>query len=99
MMETVTQPGGTGTRANLDGYRVAGKTGTVHKVSSNGYQDDRYIAIFAGIVPASKPRLVCVVVVDEPQGMEYYGGEVAAPVFARVMSESLRLLNVVPDAL
>ncbi len=99
MMETVTQPGGTGTLASLAGYRVAGKTGTVHKVSSNGYQDDRYMAIFAGMVPASKPHLVCVVVIDEPQGIEYHGGEVAAPVFARIMSESLRLLNVVPDAL
>ena len=99
MMETVTQLGGTGTRASLVGYRVAGKTGTVHKISTYGYQDDRYMAVFTGMAPVSKPRLVCVVVIDEPQGVEYYGGEVAAPVFSRIMSESLRLLNVPPDAL
>jgi len=100
MMETVTQLGGTGTRARVPSYRVAGKTGTVHKTGkSGGYEDDAYAAIFAGMAPASRPRLVCVVVVDQPQGEQYYGGEVAAPVFSRIMAESLRLLNVAPDNL
>jgi cell division protein FtsI (penicillin-binding protein 3) len=100
MLETVTQRGGTGTRAQVPSYRVAGKTGTVHRTSKQGgYDDDRYAAVFAGMAPASKPRLVCVVIVDDPKGEQYYGGEVAAPVFSRIMAESLRLLNVAPDNL
>jgi len=100
MLETVTQSGGTGTRAQVPSYRVAGKTGTVHRISKQGgYDDDRYAAVFAGMAPASKPRLVCVVIVDDPKGEQYYGGEVAAPVFSRIMAESLRLLNVAPDNL
>ena len=100
MLETVTQKGGTGTRARVPSYRVAGKTGTVHKPSKNGgYNDDVYAAVFAGMAPASKPRLVCVVIIDDPKGEQYYGGEVAAPVFSRIMAESLRLLNVAPDNL
>jgi len=100
MLETVTQRGGTGTRARVSSYRVAGKTGTVHKPSKDGgYDDDRYAAVFAGLAPATNPRLVCVVIVDEPKGEQYYGGEVAAPVFSRIMAESLRLLNVAPDDL
>ena len=100
MLETVTQPGGTGTRARVPSYRVAGKTGTVHKPSKDGgYADDVYAAVFAGMAPASKPRLVCVVIIDNPKGEQYYGGEVAAPVFSRIMTESLRLLNVAPDNL
>jgi cell division protein FtsI (penicillin-binding protein 3) len=100
MLETVTQPGGTGTRARVPSYRVAGKTGTVHKPSKDGgYADDVYAAVFAGMAPASKPRLVCVVIIDNPKGEQYYGGEVAAPVFSRIMAESLRLLNVAPDNL
>lgn len=100
MLETVTQDGGTGTRARVPLYRVAGKTGTVHKPSKDGgYDDDVYAAVFAGMAPASKPRLVCVVIIDNPKGEQYYGGEVAAPVFSRIMTESLRLLNVAPDNL
>ena len=100
MLETVIQKGGTGTRASVPSYRVAGKTGTVHKPSKDGgYEDDVYAAVFAGMAPASKPRLVCVVIVDNPKGEQYYGGEVAAPVFSRIMAESLRLLNVAPDNL
>lgn len=100
MLETVTQKGGTGTRARVPSYKVAGKTGTVHKPSKDGgYDDDVYAAVFAGMAPASKPRLVCVVIVDDPKGEQYYGGEVAAPVFSRIMAESLRLLNVAPDDL
>lgn len=97
MLEGVTIDGGTGTRAAVPGYRIAGKTGTTHKVGRQGYREDEYVAVFAGIAPASNPRLVCVVVVDQPRGDKYYGGEVAAPVFARVTGEALRILNVAPD--
>jgi cell division protein FtsI (penicillin-binding protein 3) len=100
MLETVVQPGGSGTRAGVPSYRIAGKTGTVHKPSKDGgYADDVYAAVFAGMAPASKPRLVSVVIIDNPKGEQYYGGEVAAPVFSRIMAESLRLLNVAPDNL
>jgi cell division protein FtsI (penicillin-binding protein 3) len=97
MMETVTQVGGTGRRAAVYGYRVAGKTGTVHKATGGGYAEDKYISVFAGIVPISDPQIVIAVMVNNPKGQEYYGGEVAAPVFARVASEALRTLNVPPD--
>ena len=99
MMEQVVLPGGTGTRADVAGYRIAGKTGTARKFSAGGYSEDRYLAIFAGVAPVSDPRLAVVVVIDEPRGDAYYGGQVAAPVFARVTSEALRLLAVPPDDL
>lgn len=98
MMEAVVQPGGTGTRAAIQGYRVAGKTGTVHKLGSEGYQSGNYIATFAGIAPVSDPRLVAVIMIDSPRGQEYFGGEVAAPVFSRVVGHALRIMNVPPDA-
>ena len=97
MMETVVSPIGTARRAGITGYRVAGKTGTVKKSIAGGYSDDRYVAVFAGLAPASRPRLVTVVMVNEPQGEEYYGGLVAAPAFARIMAGALRLMNVTPD--
>lgn len=98
MLETVTQEGGTATRAEMTIYSAAGKTGTVHKVGeSGGYADNRYMAVFAGMAPAENPRLVTVVVIDEPELKKYHGGEAAAPVFARVVSHALRILNVVPD--
>lgn len=96
MMETVTLPGGTGTRAAVPGYRIAGKTGTVHKVGSSGYEYE-YLAVFAGIAPVSDPKIVAVVWVDSPSGREYHGGEVAAPIFSRIMGNALRYLNVPPD--
>ena len=99
MLEEVVRPGGTGTKAAVDGYRVAGKTGTAWKFATGGYSEDKYISIFAGLAPASDPRLATVVVIDEPTGELYYGSDVAAPVFADVMSESLRLLAVPPDAM
>ena len=99
MLEEVVRPGGTGTGAAVTGYRIAGKTGTSWKFAAGGYSKDRYISVFAGLAPASNPRLAAVVVIDEPTGELYYGGDVAAPVFADVMSESLRLLAVPPDAL
>lgn len=99
MMETVTGPGGTATRATVPGYRVAGKTGTVHKVVDGRYAKDRYMALFAGMVPASRPDMVTVIVIDEPQGDAYYGGLVAAPVFRETMREALRIRGVLPDDL
>jgi cell division protein FtsI (penicillin-binding protein 3) len=99
MLEEVVRPGGTGTKASVDGYRIAGKTGTAWKFAAGGYSEDKYISIFAGLAPASDPRLATVVVIDEPGGELYYGSDVAAPVFANVMSESLRLLAVAPDAM
>ncbi len=98
MLGTVVGPKGTGKRAAVEGYLVGGKTGTAHKVGRGGYEDSEYTAVFAGIAPISDPELVLVVIVDEPQGKEYYGGEVAAPVFARVMEQALRLRQVIPDA-
>ncbi|MFO7530302.1 MAG: penicillin-binding protein 2 [Marinobacter sp.] len=88
---------GTGTRAQPGFYSAGGKTGTVHLVGAQGYEDSQYKAIFAGMAPIDNPRVVTVVAVDAPQSGEYYGGEVAAPVFARVMSDALRLLNVKPE--
>jgi cell division protein FtsI (penicillin-binding protein 3) len=98
MLEMVTQPGGTATRAQVAGFRVAGKTGTAHKLMGATYASDRYIASFVGFAPASNPRLVIAVMLDEPGGKSYYGGEVAAPVFSNVMAGALRLLGIEPDA-
>jgi cell division protein FtsI (penicillin-binding protein 3) len=103
MMESVvSSQEGTGKRAALQGYRVAGKTGTAWKAAAGGYgsqESRKYIVTFGGVVPASNPRLAAVVVIDEPSGDSYYAGEVAAPVFSRVMSGALRLLGVPPDGL
>ncbi|MGE8564085.1 MAG: penicillin-binding protein PBP3, partial [Acinetobacter bohemicus] len=98
MMETATLPGGTATRATIPGYRVAGKTGTAHKLRADrkGYSTSEYRALFAGVAPVSDPRLAMIVVVENPAG-SYYGGTVSAPVFSRVMQESLRLMNVPLD--
>jgi len=99
MLEAVVQKGGTGTRAQVAGYRIAGKTGTVRKASGGGYNEENYYSVFAGLAPVSHPRLAMVVVVDTPDDGEYYGGVVSAPVFARVMEGALRLLDVPPDDL
>lgn len=99
MLETVTTEAGTGTAAAIPGYRVAGKTGTVHKVQGHGYASHRYVSLFAGFAPASHPRLVAVILIDEPRTGGHFGGQVAAPVFARVVGNALRLLNVAPDDL
>ena len=98
MLETVTVDGGTGEAAAIKGFRVAGKTGTVRKVTATGYSESQYFALFAGLVPASRPRFAMVVMIDTPQEGEYYGGKVAAPVFAKVMSQILQWLNIPPDA-
>jgi cell division protein FtsI (penicillin-binding protein 3) len=97
MMETVVSAKGTAKLAAIDGYKVAGKTGTAKKAVRGGYASKRYQAVFAGMAPASRPRFVMVVMVDEPRGKHYYGGRVAAPVFASVMAGALRLFNVPPD--
>ncbi len=97
MMETVTGPGSTGTMARIANYSVAGKTGTAHKASVGGYAKSNYTSAFAGIVPASNPRLVGAVVIDNPKKGSYYGGTVSGPVFAKVMDGALRLLDVPPD--
>lgn len=99
MLETVVSPQGTGRAAQIAGYQVAGKTGTARKAAGGGYDEDRHIAVFAGMAPASRPRLVIVVVLNEPRGKDYYGGEIAAPVFADVMAGALRLLDIPPDDL
>jgi len=99
LLEGVVRPDGTGLKAGVPGYRVAGKTGTAWKAAAGGYSQRRYTAVFAGLVPASRPRLAALVLIDEPSGVEYYGGDVAAPVFAAVMSGALRLMGVAPDDL
>jgi cell division protein FtsI (penicillin-binding protein 3) len=97
MMQRVVSDKGTGKRASVANYSVAGKTGTVHKFIAGGYAEDRYLSIFAGMVPADKPELVMVVMIDEPRNGEHYGGLVAAPVFSQVMSGAMRLLDIAPD--
>ncbi|MGH8800006.1 MAG: peptidoglycan D,D-transpeptidase FtsI family protein, partial [Casimicrobiaceae bacterium] len=97
MLEMVVQPGGTAPKAQIAGYRVAGKTGTAHKLEGHVYVD-KYVASFVGFAPASNPRLIVAVMLDEPGAGQYYGGSVAAPVFSNVMEASLRLLGVPPDA-
>ncbi|MBS0613061.1 MAG: penicillin-binding protein 2 [Proteobacteria bacterium] len=99
MESVVTAEGATGKRATVVGYRVAGKTGTAWKSNAGGYSTDKYMAVFGGLVPASRPRLATVVVIDEPSGGKYHGGDVAAPVFSRVMTGALRLMDVPPDDL
>ena len=101
MLEAVVTPGGggTGTRAYIPTHRVAGKTGTAwyYDVQRGAYDDGNYISLFAGFAPVSNPRIVTVVTIHEPQGEEYGGGQVAAPVFANITAGALRILNVPPD--
>ena len=87
---------GTGKRAQVEGYSVAGKTGTTHKVQNGVYLDDEYRATFAGLIPADEPQIAAVITIDRPRGAQYYGGEVAAPVFSRVMQQAVRILNISP---
>lgn len=96
MMEEVVADGGTGTQAKVEGYRVAGKTGTSRKAVRGGYGDE-YVTVFAGLVPASNPKFAIVVMVDEPAGDSYYGGTVSAPVFSTVADKALHLFNIAPD--
>lgn len=97
ILDTVAGPDGTAKLAQTDAYNVAGKTGTAHKLGAHGYEPNKYMAYFAGFAPVSDPRLVAVVVVDNPKGYDYYGGSIAGPVFSEVVSGGLRILNVIPD--
>ncbi|MGB2465787.1 MAG: peptidoglycan D,D-transpeptidase FtsI family protein [Porticoccaceae bacterium] len=100
MLQEAAGASGTGKRASIDGYSVGGKTGTLHKVKAGGgYDEDRYMSVFAGLSPVDNPRLVTIVVIDEPQDGDYFGGLVAAPVFSEVTGNALRLLQVTPDQL
>ena len=96
MMAAVVAPGGTGTKAAVPGYAVAGKTGTVRKAENGGYAQDKHQALFVGMLPAGQPRLLALVMIDEPSAGPYYGGLVAAPVFSRVASSAARLLQIAP---
>jgi cell division protein FtsI (penicillin-binding protein 3) len=98
MLEQAVQPGATGPRARIMGWRVAGKTGTAHKQENGGYAPDKYLSSFVGLAPVSAPRLVVAVMLDEPSAGQHYGGMVAAPVFAQVMQGALRLMGVPHDA-
>jgi len=97
MMEPVASPRGTAPKAAIPGYRVAGKTGTARKFMAGGYHEDRYLSVFAGVAPASSPRLAAVVLIDEPSAGVFYGGEVAGPVFSRVIGDAMRILGIPPD--
>ncbi|MDP1735281.1 MAG: penicillin-binding protein 2 [Sulfuritalea sp.] len=97
MLEMAVLPGGTAPKAQIAGYRVAGKTGTAHKIEGGAYAN-KYVASFVGFAPASDPRLIVAVMIDEPSNGKHFGGDVAAPVFAQVMAGSLRTLGVAPDA-
>jgi cell division protein FtsI (penicillin-binding protein 3) len=97
MLEMAVQNGGTGPRARVVGWRVAGKTGTAHKQENGGYAPDKYLSSFVGFAPASAPRLIVAVMIDEPSAGQYYGGAVAAPVFAQVIQGALRMLGVPHD--
>ncbi len=97
MLELAVQPGGTAPKAQVPGYRVAGKTGTAHKLEGRGY-GNKYVSSFVGFAPASAPRLIVAVMIDEPSTGVYYGGDVAAPVFSSVMGSALRMLGTPPDA-
>jgi cell division protein FtsI (penicillin-binding protein 3) len=97
MMEPVASALGTAPQAAIAGYRVSGKTGTARKFTTGGYHADRYLSVFGGVAPASDPRLAAVVMIDEPSAGVFYGGEVAGPVFSRVVGDALRILGIPPD--
>jgi len=99
MMEKTVSSKGTAVQASVLNYRVAGKTGTVHKAKAGGYEEETYQSVFAGFAPVSDPRLAMVVMIDEPSAGDYYGGKVAAPVFSNVMMNAMRLLDIAPDNL
>ncbi len=97
MLGKVVEKGGTGSRGAVKSYDVGGKTGTVKKVGSSGYLEDRYVSLFAGIAPVENPRIVTVVIIDDPAGKDYYGGVIAGPVFSSVTGQALRMLGVRPS--
>jgi cell division protein FtsI (penicillin-binding protein 3) len=97
MLHLVTIQGGTAPKAQTMGYSVGGKTGTAHKVEGKGYASKKYRGFFVGIAPIDNPRIVVAVMVDEPTGGAYYGGDVAAPVFSQTVQQTLRMMGVQPD--
>jgi cell division protein FtsI (penicillin-binding protein 3) len=97
LLESVVEKGGTGVKANVPGYRVAGKTGTSVMAGEGGYQKHRYISSFVGIAPLTNPRFVVAVVIHDPHGKVYYGGDVSGPVFEKIMEGTLRIYSVPPD--
>jgi cell division protein FtsI (penicillin-binding protein 3) len=97
MMEKVVSPTGTAPKAQVPGYRVAGKTGTAYKLAGGRYVN-KYVASFVGFAPVSNPRLIVAVMIDEPTAGSHYGGDVAAPVFSALTANALRALNVPPDS-
>ena len=99
MLEVVVSDRGTAWRADVPNYRVGGKTGTAEMTEGGNYSDDKRRSIFAGLAPVSNPRFVAVVVINNPRSQAYQGGEVAAPVFSRVMERALRTYGVEPDDL
>ena len=99
MLEHVVSKDGTAYQARVEGYRVAGKTGTVHKATAGGYAADKYFSVFVGMAPASNPRFIIAIVVDEPNSGLHFGGQVAAPVFSKVMAGALRVYGVEPDGM
>ena len=98
MLETVTQAGGTATRGQVPGYRIAGKTGTAYKIVNGQYAENLYLSSFVGYGPVSNPRYIIAVTIDEPSAGKHFGGEVSAPIFSNVMSQALRMSGVLPDA-
>ena len=96
LLRQVVSPTGTAPQAAIPVYPVAGKTGTVKKIRRGGYSEDRYRAIFVGLAPLAQPRLALAIVIDEPDAGDYYGGRVAGPVFANIMREALRLMQIPP---
>jgi cell division protein FtsI (penicillin-binding protein 3) len=99
LLEGVVAAGGTAAHAGVSGYRVAGKTGTVRKNANGNYLEGHHQAVFIGMLPAQHPRLVSLVMIDDPAGDDYYGGAVSGPVFARVMAGAARLLQIPPDSM
>ena len=99
MLETVVDSsrGGTAVEAIVPFYSVAGKTGTSHVVGEFGYEENLHNSLFVGLAPASDPKIVIVVIINEPKGDEHYGGQVAAPVFSKIASGAMRILNIAPD--
>jgi cell division protein FtsI (penicillin-binding protein 3) len=89
---------GSGSKAKVVGYHIAGKTGTARKIAATGgYEENSHVAVFAGLAPASNPRFAIVVVIDDPKGLQYYGSQIAAPLFSRIASSALRIYNIAPD--
>jgi cell division protein FtsI (penicillin-binding protein 3) len=97
MLQMAAGPGGTGQKAQTEGYSVGGKSGTAHKQVGKGYASNKYRAWFTGMAPIDKPRIIVAVMIDEPSAGQYYGGAVAAPVFSEVVQQTLRLMAVPPD--